>query len=209
MRKKPLNALYDLYAARSASLLARFAAPLPEKPAERALCEPVHRDSSAFLVVRLQHLWGEFCRELVVRSAMGGSATRTGLRLPPAPGVNHVRDLPTITRQFTRQPFSGPRSQWEIPRFAIDQARHLQVANFNQISLGLGSITTLDDLKCVRNFIVHPSESTALRYYQATRNLGFSGLPPIQLLNQRLPGGATVFHTWVSDLETAAWVAVA
>lgn len=209
MRKKSLNALYGSYVARSRSLLSRFAAPLPKKSAEQVVCEPVHRDGSSFLVVRLQHLWGEFCRELVVRSAMGDCVTRTGLRLPPAPGVNHTRDLPTITRQFTKQPFAGPRSQWEMPSFAIDQARFLQVANLNQISLGIGSVTILDHLKRVRNFVVHPNESTASRYYITARNLGFPGLPPIQLLNQRLPGGATIFHTWASDLETAAWNAVA
>ncbi len=208
MRKKSLNALYGSYVARSTSLLSRFATQLPKNPAESALCEPVHHDGSAFLVVRLQHLWGEFCRELVIRSAMGGCVTRTGLRLPPAPGVKRARDLPNITGQFTKRSFTGPGSQWEIPSFAIDQARYLQVANLNQISLGLGSVTILDRLKGVRNFIVHPNELTASRYYLTARTLGFPGLPPVQLLNQILQGGATVFQTWASDLETAAWVAV-
>ena len=209
MRKKSLIALYGLYVARTVSLLSRFDASLPEKPAEKAVCEPVHRDGSAFLVVRLQHLWGEFCRELVVRSAMGGCVTRTGYHLMPAPNVKCVRDIPLVIRQSTKRPFSGPGSQWEDPQFAIGLAKSLQVANLNQITLGLSSVTTLDHLKRVRNFVVHPNEITAWKYYQTARILGFPGLPPIQLINQLLPGGATILHAWVSDLETAAWNAVA
>ncbi len=210
MRKKSLLTLYASYITRSQSLSSRFAATLPANPAQMAMCEPVHRDGSAFLVVRLQHLWGEFCRELIVRSAIGGCVTQRGIHLPPAPNVKCVRDIPLVTKQFTRQPFSGPGSQWEDPPFATRQAGFLQVANLNQISLGLGSVTTiLGHLKSVRNFIVHPNDRTAPKYARTTRVLSLRGLPPIQLLNQRLPGGATIFHAWASDLETAAWNAVA
>ena len=209
MRKKSLNALYGSYAARSRSLLSRSAPSLPADPAEMMICEPIHRDSLAFLVVRLQHLWGEFCRELVVRSALGGCVTRTGVYLPPAAGVNRVRDIPNIIKQFTKEEFSGSRSHWEDPSFAIRHTRRLQVANFNQISLGLGSVTILDHLKSVRNFIVHPNSNTGPKYLQTTRTLGFRGMPPIQLINQHSLGGATIFEMWVLELESAAWVAVA
>ena len=205
MRKKSLNALYGSYAARSRSLLSRFAA---SRQAGVAIYEPLHRDGSAFLVVRLQHLWGEFCRELVVRSATGGCATRTGLYLLPAPSVKRVSDIPGVIARHTREQFSGSRTHWEDPQFAIRHARRLQVANFNRISQGLGAVTILDQLKDVRNFIVHPNGNTGPRYLQTTRMLGFRGMPPTQLINQRSPGGATIFETWVSELEGAAWNAV-
>ena len=209
MRKKPLNALYGSYVARSRSLMSRSLAGLPADPAEMAICEPVHLDSLLFLVVRLQHLWGEFCRELVVRSAIGGCVTRTGAYVPPAPDANHVRDLPAITGQFTKQPFTGPRSQWEVPSFAIDQARFLRVANYGRISLALSAVSVIDYLKPIRNFIVHPNARTSASYNQAARGLGFPGFSPVQLLNQRQPGGATIFGVWISQLEAAAWNAVA
>ncbi len=209
MRKKPLNTLYGSYAARSRSLIFWSLADLPADPAEMAVCEPVHRDGLLFLVVRLQHLWGEFCRELVVRSAIGGCVTRTGVYVPSAPGANHVRDLPTVTSQFTKLPFTGPRSQWEVPSFAINQARFLQVANLNQIIQGLSVVNVIDYLKPVRNFIVHPNVRTSARYDQAARSLGFPGFSPIRLLSQSLPGGAAIFGVWISQLETAAWNAVA
>lgn len=205
MRKKSLNALYGSFVARSRSLTSRSIASLPADPAEMAVCTPVHQDGLLFLVVRLQHLWGEFCRELVVRSAIGDCVTRSGLRLPPAPGVNHVRELPIITNR----PLPDRSAQWEAPQFAIGQARRLKVANFIQLSLGLGSVTMLEHLRNVRNFIVHPNKDTRPRYYQTARELGYPGMPPAQLLSQRLPGGVTIFDDWISELETAAWNAVA
>ena len=173
------------------------------------ICEPLHRDGSAFLVVRLQHLWGEFCKELVVRSATGGCVTRTGLYLPPAPGVKRVKDIPNIIARHTRQQFSGSRTHWEDPQFAIGHAQRLQVANFRQLSLGLGSVTILDQLKSVRNFIVHPNDNTGPKYLQTTMTLGFRGMPPTQLINQSSIGGATIFEMWVSELEATAYAAVA
>ena len=210
MRKKPLSSLYDSYAKRSQAILSCSVASLPLDPAEMAVCEPVHQNGGAFLVVRLQALWAEFCRELIVRSAIGNCQSRTGLLVAPALRVKHVRDLPGITRQFTKQPFAGPGAQWEDPVFAIRQARFLGVSNLNQISIGLGSVTTsLGYLKRVRNFIVHPNRDTKAKYIQTARTLGFLGAFPTQLVNQHLPGGVTILATWVSDLEIAAWNAVA
>ena len=62
------------------------------------MCEPVHKDGRAYLVIWLQDLWGQFCRELVLRSAIGGCETRTGLRLKRVPGIKHVHDIPTVKK---------------------------------------------------------------------------------------------------------------
>ncbi len=189
--------------------MSRSVSGLPADPAEMAVCEPVHRDGMLFLVVRLQHLWGEFCRELVVRSAIGDCVTRTGVYVPPAPEVKRVSDLPTIAKRFSKRPFTGLGAQWEVPSITIGRARDLQLANYNQINLGLSTVNFIEDrLKPIRNFIVHPSVSSASRYDQAARSLNSSGLPPVQLLNRRLPGGATILGIWISQLETAAWNAV-
>ena len=210
MRKISLMRLYDKYAIRSQSIMLRFAATLPVSDDEAAVWEPVQRDGQAFLLIRLQHLWGEFCRELVVHSAVGGCPTRSGLVLTAAPDVERVSDIPTIISRHTKQQFFGPRTQWEDPNFAIRHATFLKVANLNQISLGLGSVTTiLQEIKCVRNFVVHPNKDTRNKYVQATRSLGFRGLSPVQLMNQSMRGGITVFDTWVSNLDTAAWNSVA
>ena len=187
-------------------MTSRFLIELPTEPAEVRLCESIHRDGRAYLVIKLQHLWGEFCRELVVRSAIGGCETRTGQTLPRVSGIKRVRDITNINPTLS----SGPQSHWEDPAFAIKQARRLQVANYNEIGLGLGSVSTnLTNLKCVRNFIVHPNRITRGKYFHMTRSMGFSGCTPDRLLHQYLAGGVTVFDDWISKLNAAAWNAVA
>ncbi len=206
MIKKPLTSLYERYKRRSSSLNARFMVKLPENPDERVACEPMHQDGRAYLVARLQHLWGEFCRELVVKSALGGCETRTGKILPHASGVKRVSDVP----QIAKTPLAGVRSNWDDPEFTIDQAMRLKVANFNDIELGLAPVSIVaDNIRCVRNYIVHPNSRTSSRYAQTARVLGFSGLPPDQLLSRTVPGGETVFENWLSILILAAWSSVA
>ena len=119
------------------------------------MCQPIHRDGRAHLVVRLQHLWGEFSRELIVKSAMGGCRTRTGRILSRVAGVQKVSDIPAITSKR----LAGPGSNWEDPKFAITQARMLRVENYVEINLGLAS-ANVSEIKCVRNFIVHPNSFT-------------------------------------------------
>ena len=202
MYKKPLIHLYARYNRRSLSLTSRFLAKPPSDPRETGIWEAIHQDGRAYLVIKLQHLWGEICRELIVRSAIGECETRTGRTLPRMPGIKFVRDIPGITQ-------SGPGTSWEDPPFAIKQANRLQLVNYNEIGLGLGSVSNhLANLKCVRNFIVHPNKNTQGKYRQMARDIGFAGLPPDDLLNQFLRGGATVFEDWGERLRIAAWNAV-
>lgn len=91
--------------------MSRSISGLPADPTEMAVCAPVHHDGLLFLMVRLQHLWGEFCRELVVRLAIGGCVTRTGMYVSPVPEVKRVSDLPTIAKRFSKRPFTGLGSQ--------------------------------------------------------------------------------------------------
>ncbi len=189
--------------------MSRSAEALTASPAEMMIREQLHRDGLLFLVVRLQHLWGEFCRELVLRSAIGRCVTRTGIYVPPAPDVRRVGDLPGIARRFSRRPFTGSGALWEAPEIAIGRARELRVANYGQINLGLSAVNATNYMKPIRNFIVHPGISSVARYDQAVRSLGFPGLSPVELLGRRLPGGASIFDVWVWELETAAWNAVA
>ena len=207
MRTKPLSRLYDSYERRSQLLNARFSARLPQDPIQMAVCDPIHRDGRAHLVVRLQHLWGEFCKELIVRSAIGGCETRTGQALPRVSNVKRVSDIPkAIGTQL-----AGPRAKWEEPSFTIGHASRLHVANYNAISIGLSSISlaNITNIKCLRNYLVHPNSFTGRQYAQMAGSLGFRGLMPDQLLSQFLPGSVTMFEAWVSDLLSAAWDAVA
>ena len=206
MRTKPLTYIYGLYLSRSQTLVGRLATKLPTNPVEARECEPVHHDGFAFQMIRIQHLWGEFCRELVVRSAMGGCTTRTGNQLSRVPHVSRVSDLPKVTKLA----FAGRGSNWEEPKFALKQAAILSVSNYLDVNLGIGSASTvLADLKVVRNFLTHPNQATAKIYDQLARENGFRGLSPDQFLQQLTPGGATIFEAWSQNLIVAAWNAVA
>lgn len=203
MRTAALTLLYRRYVARSSLLAYRFSSALPSNPRDMETCIPVHRDGRAYLVVRLQHLWGEFSRELIVRSALGGCITRTGRNLVRPPNVGTFADISKITGK----PMAGPGAYWDHPNFAIARANDLKVANYNEINLGLAS-AGLTDIRCVRNFLVHPNQSTNANFAQLTKNSGLLGVDPDTLLAQRVAGGATIFETWIADLLTAAWNAV-
>ena len=210
MRIKSLTHLYGSFSRRSSSLAIKRSTPFPVDPVERDSCEPIHQDGVSFLVVRLQTLWAEFCRELILRSAIGGCATRTIQSLPAASNVKIVKDVQTIVEtQSPKGKFVGFGARWEEPTYAIQQAQKLRVANFQNISLGLGSAATdCTNLKVVRNFIVHPNQHTRGRYDQMALVLGFYGLAPSELVNQRPQGGPTIFDYWVMNLENAARNAV-
>ena len=206
MRTKPLTYIYGLYRSRSQTLVGRLATKLPTDQVEAKQCEPVHHDGLAFQVIRLQHLWGEFCRELVVRSAMGGCTTRTGTRLSRVSRVSRVSDLPKVTKS----PFAGRGSNWEEPKFRLKQADNLSIANYVEVNLGISSASTvLADLKIVRNCLTHPNQATAKIYDQLARQHGFRGLSPDQFLQQLTTGGATIYEAWSQILIVAAWHAVA
>ena len=207
MRKEPLAKLYDRYEMRSQSLNAHFVAKLPADTAERAVCATIHQAGRAYSVIRLQLLWGEFCRELIVKSAIGGCVTRADQTLDQVPNVKKVSDILGIIKL---KDLGSPAAKWEEPQFAINQALTLNVKNINSIQLGLGGASMVaDNIKCVRNYLVHPNRNNRNKYVNMIRILGFHDLPPDQLLYQAVIGGETVFENWLSTLLLAAWNAVA
>ena len=195
--------VFGRFIARTNALIQRFHSPLPRKQSEQVVCQPVHIESRLYLVIRLQMLWGEFCHQLVVRSALGGLRTLRGHVISPAPGVRRLADI----QGTVKKPLSGPGANWHLPAFSVAQASALKVANYNEINTGLGAANVADLIR-VRNYIVHPNESTRVEYFQATRNLASIGMGPDALIASRRTGGATLFETWVADCHTAAWNAI-
>ncbi len=200
MRRDSLPLLYARYERRSRELSDRFRASLLSS----FPCESIHPDGRLYLLCRLQALWGEFSRELIVRSALGGCRTRRGVILAKAPGVNNMAD---IRRALGKTMLQSPGMYWEDPKSAVMYANALKVNNYQEISKGLASAKT-EDIKSLRNFIVHPNAWTRLRYEQVARNLRMSGMSPDRMLSQPIPGGATLFESWVHQLLIAAWNSV-
>ena len=200
---------------RASELLGRFlfktnmltqslASPLPMDPGERDRCDPIHLESRAFLVIRLVALWGEFSRMLVVRSALGDFELVSGQLISPAPGIRKMDDV----RSNAKEDIDGTRAHWHWPTFALTVAQNLRLVNYNQINLGLGS-ANISELVSVRNFIVHPSKNSRVPFENASRSLGVTSTRPDAVLTARRPGGATVFETWVADLQNSGRNAVA
>lgn len=192
-----LPALLSRFVGRTDTLVQAIYRPGPSDPT-------VFLSSRLFFVIRLQTLWGEFCRNLVVRSALGQVKTLSGTVVANAPGVSALGDIAKITGK----PITGPGANWHIPTFAVNSANALQTLNYPQISAGLGSVNG-SDLRSVRNYIVHPSELTKSQFDQTALNLGIIGAGPVDLISAPLHGGSNIFESWVLDLQTAAQIAIA
>ncbi len=204
MAMQGLHQLYSHFVARTNQLVVKYDAPLPLDPNNEYLCPDIHKDAGAFMLVRLQLLWGEFCRELVITSALGGCRTITGTVLGPGAVVTSLNDIKQVVDNETQ----GRPPPWHIPRFAVTIAQNLGAQNFRQLQLALSRVSPVDDLKVVRNYIVHPWKRTRLAYVQVSRNLGAPGINPVTLLASRGKDGSSTFRNWVVQLQNIALDAI-
>lgn len=195
---------YAHFVARTGSLASDFRSPLPKNRPYSGTCPPIHEYGRLKLVIRLQMLWGEYCRELVVSSALGDTRTLGGTVLTRVGGVSSATDIINIA---TAESGGGRLPPWHRPRFAVQVAARLSVRNLFEIKQGLSAVSPADDLLAVRNYVVHPTRVTKARYLTVTQRLRSSGVGPHSLLSTLLPGGATLFEAWVADLQTIALVA--
>ncbi len=184
---------------RTSGLVSDLQVVLPPASGGQAACAPLHRSGRLFLVIRLLGLWSEFSRQLVVLSALGGLVTTSGTVLAPAPGVSRFSDIASTLKK----PLSGPGANWHWPTYSVGAAQDLKVANYTQISLGLGS-ANIQPIMAVRNFLAHPGHHSATEYRNFTQSIGLRGYDPDDLVLHKIPGGATLFETWVKDVQNAA-----
>ena len=200
-----VNAVGELYAhfiSRTDRMVSRYNAAITADPRHRSVCTAMHRDSRLFSVIRLQHLWGEFCRELLVRSSIGGLSTIGGTYLPQVAGISHPDDVDRVAQQTL-----GTRGHiaWHVPRLADRVARSLSPANERQIRTALSSVSPIDDILRIRNYLVHPSADTRRRYSAVARRFGVFDSDPDVLLSANIsPGNVTRFEYWVIQLQAVA-----
>ena len=198
-----LNDVYDPFVSKTNDLVRWFETPLPVDPIEQAACEPVHDVGRVHLCVKLQHLWAEFCEELVGVSALRSPITLSGMALRPPSGVTAQADVD----QAANSQHKGQYPPWHRPDFTINVAKRLGLGNYREIQLGLGTGPTLDRLLNVRNYVVHPNAVTEAKYNQVAIDVRAPGLVPMDLLAVRQRGGATLFEVWVADLQGQAQLA--
>lgn len=204
MPTKTLGELYSHFVARTDMLVQKYNTSPPANPVHGDICQDIVRDGRALIIIRLQLLWGQFCQELVMRSAVGGCRTITGKVLAKGTGVSS----PGAIQRAVRQESSGPFPTWHSPTFSVKVAKRLGTQNYIQIYLALSQTSPVEDLNKVRNYIVHPRDATRSEYLKVAWKLSAPAAEPISLLAHRMPGGATRFETWVGDFQTMALNAV-
>ena len=203
MAVRKLGLIYARFAGRTDRILTAFQTPLPANSVDAENCRPIHTAGAAFLVNRLQMLWGEYCRNLIILSARGNALTIRGNLLAPATGGG---GLPRIKRILGKDFGTGPGTHWDDLDWAIGRANLLKPVNGNQINIGLGTAPG-KDLKAVRNFLIHPNQRTKRAYLELARSLGYPGLEPNSLLAADLSDGVDVIGSWVKQFQDAAWEA--
>ena len=160
------------------------------------------RDGRLFCVVRLQHLWGEFCHQLIARSSIGGAYTIERTYLPRVSGVRRWKDVERIAREVTRARRDIP---WHIPERSIRIAHEIAPANANRIITALSSVSPIDEIRAIRNYLVHPNASTHDKYDAVARRAGVFDADPDVLLTARIsPGNVTMFEYWIIEIQAIA-----
>ena len=206
MAQRKLSDLYAHFAGRTEALLRHFLTMPPTAPVtlNGMTTDRLFGYSRGFLVNRLFHLWGEFCRGLVVASALGGYKRLNGVLVGRAPNISRPSDIPQVIKEKS---VAGPGLRWEDPTWTARKVNQLQLNNGRQILLGIGA-APYDDLRRVRNFVVHPNPHTRSEFEVVAVTYSLFGVDSDDLLLHRLPGGGTVMEGWVRDLQSAALDAV-
>ena len=201
MAVRKLGILYSRFAYRTDLISEIFRTPLPLHLQDAVNCQPIHSAGEVQLINRLLVLWGEYCRNLVIISALGDALTIQGTLLSPSTGVRGFSDIRVkLGVNFG----AGPRTKWDEPQWALQCANTLSPTNMNQIGLGLTGVS-VDSLKSVRNFLVHPNERTRNIYQNLAQALGYHGIEPKALLNSNLGIGSTVLESWIADFQISAY----
>ena len=206
MSQRKLSDFYVHFSARTDTLLRHFLTMPPSAPLtlDGMAFDDLFRYSRRFLVNRLFHLWGEFCRGLVIASALGGYSRLSGVLAASALNISRQSDIPQVIKEKS---VAGPGLRWEDPKWTAGKINLLKLNNDQEILLGIGAVP-FDDLRRVRNFVIHPNPHTRSEFEVVAVRYSLFGADPYDLLMYRSPGGGTVMEGWVRDLQSAALEAV-
>ena len=157
-----------------------------------------------YLVNRLFHLWGEFCRSVVVASALGGYFTLNGQIVSKAPTIRYRSDIPQAIKS---RGIVGPGLRWEDPQWTSVRVDRLQIANAQQVKLGIGA-APFNQFRPVRHFVIHSNSHTRAEFETVANSYLLFDVEPNDLLLHRLSGGGTVLERWIREFQVSARSAV-
>lgn len=158
------------------------------------------------VVIRLHDAWTRFCREVIIRSAIGNINTLGGMRLVPVVGVTDrasaIEALMNTYRKRTYEPRWGDASE------CLDAATRLKIGNIATVSAAIGATNSpAESIRHVRNFYAHRKEGSAARAITTGCFYG-AKYPDVFQLRQYTTGGVTVVASWTSGLILIATAAV-
>ena len=156
-------------------------------------------------VVQMQIEWELFVRHLILDSATGKFEDRNGtvqshlsIRVSSREAASHL-----LISQYGRRRRFEPK--WIDTGEVVDAAKLLRLSNESNIALSLGVHPwELDDLRCVRNFIVHRSKSSAIEL----RSRHFSTLSgpysAAAIVRSFSSSGVRYYKSWSDFMKTVA-----
>jgi hypothetical protein len=129
---------------------------------------------TAHAVIKLHDAWASRCRELIVKSSIGGYQTLSGISLTRSAVLGRSIDpVAWLRDNWTTKRMSNTwEPDWHLPDQAIRAARLLGVANYVTIMNGLGAITITNQVRFTRNALVHSLPVIFGRYRDQIHTLG-------------------------------------
>ena len=125
-----------------------------------------------------------------------------GTRLPRVSGVRQWKDAEKIARETTGRRLDVP---WHIPEQSARIALKLAPKNATQIVTALSSVSPIDEIRAIRNYVVHPNLDTRVKYDAAARRAGALDPDPDILLTSKVyPGNVTRFEYRAAQIRIIA-----
>ena len=203
MGQRNLGILYSHFLARTDSINDAFNTSFPSTKIHKESCRKLGEDGREREIIKLQLYWGQFCHELLIKSAIGGYQTLKSGILNPAT-ISKPDDIYSAANIISnRRDFP-----WHIPSYCVRLARAIGTQNYNQILMGLSITAPIDDLRETRNYLIHPSRTTQLAYKRVTNKYGYPGLNPLSLLSTIQKSGKTLLHEWIESIRLMAEIAI-
>lgn len=174
-----------------------------------SMCEGCHAAGfgEAVLTFALQVAWSDFCRDLVVVSALGTRRSR-GASIGSVSGIRSMQSAEELVMKNARNTVTERRLSnfvWHATWFTIDVGAKVGLQNQSQLELHLGSALAPEQIARFRNYLAHPEASARARYDGLLAKLGMPGVEPEDLLHKELRPGVPVFTHWVRELQRVAY----
>ena len=166
--------------------------------------------SKEMCVVKLNDMWSKYCRNLIIISAVDKPRTITGTTVITSNVVKKYKDvMPFLRRKFNRKNILW-EPKWHIAHEAIKAAHELSISNYQTISSAIGAqCSPADEIRIVRNYIVHQNKETARKYIGILINYNIpQNTAAVKMLEEFMILGVNLFEYWIRKLQIMARLSI-